>query len=47
MTTDTTTYYPPAVKIGVPCGIVGGVVIIGAVTAIVIVIKKKKSEKNG
>jgi alpha-L-arabinofuranosidase len=47
MTTDTTTYYPPAVKIGVPCGIVGGIVIIGAVTAIVIVIKKKKSEKNG
>lgn len=46
MTTDTTSYLPDAIKIGVPCGVVGGVVIIAAVVAIVIKVKNKKPKKN-
>lgn len=39
------TYYPPAISIGVPCGVAGAAVIIGAVMAIAIIIKKKKSNR--
>lgn len=39
---DTTQYYPPAIKIGVPCGIAGGVVILVLTAAIIKVIKKKR-----
>lgn len=39
-------YYPPVIRIGVPCGIVGGVVIIGVVTALAIVIKKHIKKKK-
>ncbi len=43
-------YYPPAIRIGVPCGIAGGAVIIAAVTAVAVLIKKavrkKKARKN-
>ena len=46
MTTDTSSYLPDAIKIGVPCGVVGGVVIIAAVVAIVIKVKNKKPKKN-
>lgn len=46
MTTDTTSYLPDAIKIGVPCGVVGGVVIIAAVVAIVVKVKNKKPKKN-
>lgn len=46
MTTDTTGYLPDAIKIGVPCGMVGGVVIIAAVVAIVVKVKNKKPKKN-
>ncbi len=43
---DTSTYLPDAVKIGVPCGIAGGIVIIAAVTGIVLLIKNKKAKKK-
>lgn len=46
MTQETISYLPDAIKIGVPCGAAGGVVIIGAVIAIIVTIKKKKSKKN-
>lgn len=46
MTADTTSYLPDAVKIGVPCGIAGGAVIIVAAIVIAVSIKKKKSKKN-
>lgn len=47
MTQETISYLPDAIKIGVPCGAAGGMVIIGAVIAIIVTIKKKKSKKNG
>ena len=47
MTTETTDYLPDAIKIGVPCGIVAGVVIIAAVVVIAVKAKSKKSKKNG
>ncbi|MCD7796102.1 MAG: hypothetical protein LUG95_00250 [Clostridiales bacterium] len=43
---DTSTYLPDAVKIGVPCGIAGGIVMIAAVTGIVLLIKNKKAKKK-
>lgn len=46
MTADTTSYLPDAVKIGVPCGIAAGAVIIVAAIVIAVSIKKKKSKKN-
>lgn len=39
-------YYPPAVKIGVPCGVAAGVVIITAAAVVLIVIKKKHNRKE-
>ncbi|MCM1286566.1 MAG: hypothetical protein NC213_10360 [Acetobacter sp.] len=45
MTQETTNFVPPAIKIGVPCGIAGGVVIIAVVVAVAVIIKKKKAKK--
>lgn len=43
---DAITYYPPVIRIGVPCGIAGGVVIIAAVTVLAVLIKKRKNKKR-
>ncbi len=39
-------YLPDIIKIGVPCGIAGVVVIAGALTGIIVLIKKRKAKKN-
>lgn len=46
MTADTESYLPPAVKIGLPCGIVGCMAIAGLAVGIATIIKKKKAKKN-
>lgn len=46
MTQGTTNYLPPAIKIGVPCGVIGGIIVIALVTGIVTIIKKKSGKRE-
>ena len=46
MTQKTTSYLPPAVRIGVPCGAAGAVVLISAAVLITVIVKRKKFEKG-
>ena len=46
MTSTTTNYLPPAIKIGVPCAVAGAVAIIAAIIGIALKIKKNKAKKN-
>lgn len=39
-------YYPPIIRIGVPCGIAGGLVLVLAFTGIIVLIKKRIKKKN-
>ncbi len=43
---DTTNYIPPAIKIGIPCGIFGGVVVIALITGAAAIIKKKSDKSK-
>lgn len=45
MTADTSKYLPAAIKIGIPCAVLGILVLAGAATGITIIIKKK-AKKN-
>lgn len=46
MTKDTISYLPDAIKIGVPCGAAGGIVIIAAIAGVIVIIKKRAKKSN-